>query len=358
MATVMVQRTRQMLLRTQTRRPSLAPFQLQGCRRPELLRVVREDGAAEARSKLQEMGVSKVGERLRIGQALARVITAKSEPSAAAVSPPLPPAPPSGRLPCVYVNLASRTDRRATMESSLAAAGFTEYERIEAITGEKAPASVVGHTWDTTLNSKFDRNCTKQPSLGMSGGERGCCASHAMLWQRCADTNTPLLILEDDLNFVSSSSPNVCASARALVKAIETGIDRPEDRTYLLYLGADAKCREGAPSLKGQQASWAARSSGVPIEVKEAEWAWQTHAYIIWPAAAKVLLGGLPMDAPVDVFLSTHFYERRLCGLVCEPELATQIDPYHGGDVEHSSLADRPAMGPHDYGRRRERGLK
>ena len=101
-----------------------------------------------------------------------------------------------------------------------------------------------------------------------------------------------------------------------------------------------------------------ARSSGVPCALKEAEWAWQTHAYIIWPAAATILLQGLPMDAPVDVYLSTHFQQRRLCGLVCEPELATQLDPYHGGDVEHSSLADRPAWGPFDYGNRAKWGNK
>ena len=43
--------------------------------------------ARRRRGKLQEMGVSKVGERLRIGQALARVITAKKDVTAAAVSP-------------------------------------------------------------------------------------------------------------------------------------------------------------------------------------------------------------------------------------------------------------------------------
>ena len=51
---------------------------------------------------------------------------------------------------------------------------------------------------------------------------------------------------------------------------------------------------------------------------------------------------GLPVDAPVDVYLSRHFHERRLCGLVAEPELARQVDPYKGGDVVHSSLAGRP----------------
>ena len=109
--------------------------------------------------------------------------------------------------------------------------------------------------------------------------------------------------------------------------------------------------REGAPSLRGKQATWAARAAPVHCALKEAEWAWQTHAYVIWPAAAAVLLAGLPMDAPVDVYLSKHFHAKRLCGLVCEPMLVTQIDPYHGGDVVHSSLGDRPSMGPWQHRR-------
>ena len=74
----------------------------------------------------------------------------------------------------------------------------------------------------------------------------------------------------------------------------------------------------------------------------------ETHPYMSREqaqiAAARLLLSRLPIDAPVDVFLSRHFYERSLCGLVvAEPrQLATQIDPYHGGDVHHSSLEGRP----------------
>ena len=59
------------------------------------------------------------------------------------------------------------------------------------------------------------------------------------------------------------------------------------ERTLLLYLGADAYLRDGAPSLRGQQASWAARGANVPVALKESKWAWQTHAYVIWPAAAR-----------------------------------------------------------------------
>jgi hypothetical protein len=281
-------------------------------------------------------------------------------PKALPTPPTPPPMRPHGGFVCCYINLASRKDRRAAMEACLAEAGLAEAERVEAVMGADVATSVVVTHWDTTLNARFDRNCTVQKALAMSAGERGCGASHVKLWERCVASGVPLLVLEDDLHFsrtyAGGALPPVATSVRALVSAIEAGLE-PAERTFLLYLGAEAEVRKGSPSLRGQQASWAARavSGVVPCALREAEWAWQTHAYVVWPQAAAVLLAGLPMDAPVDVYLSRHFHQRTLCGLVCEPILATQIDPYHGGDVEHSSLADRPAMGPFDYGRQRER---
>ena len=57
-------------------------------------------------------------------------------------------------------------------------------------------------------------------------------------------------------------------------------------------------------------------------------------------SAAAVLLSGLPIDAPVDVYLSRHFHQRELRALVADPILAVQ----DGGesDVEHSALRKAP----------------
>ena len=162
-----------------------------------------------------------------------------------------------------------------------------------------------------------------------------------LLWRRCLASGSALLVLEDDVIF---GGAHVGASVLALARSIEETF-APADREILLYLGADAYFREGAPSLRGKQAIWAARGANAPCVLKEAEWAWQTQSYVIWPAAARVLLAGLPMDAPVDVYLSRHFTTRTLSGLVASPQLATQIDPYHGGDVAHSSLKGRPDWG-------------
>lgn len=238
-------------------------------------------------------------------------------------------------LAAAFINLASRIDRRTAMEATLAAVDLIA-DRFDAITD--APARVVGSCWDTSLNAKFDRNCRVDKALTMSTGERGCAASHAALWQRCAASDAPLLVLEDDLVF---ETPHAVAHTQRLVRAIEAVL-APDERRLLLYLGAEAQPREA--SMRGRQALGAARAANVPHSLEEVQWAWQTHAYVIWPAAARLLLEGLPIDAPADVFLSRHFYERRLCALVARPPLARQVDPYRGGNVQHSSLREREQM--------------
>ena len=125
--------------------------------------------------------------------------------------PPLSPASlvasqstPTARhtvLPALYINLAARRDRRTAMEAALPAAGLAAVEHFEAVTGEDVRADEVAYHWDTTLNARFDRNCKVEVALGMSSGERGCAASHVLLWRRCAGSGRPLLVLEDDVTF-------------------------------------------------------------------------------------------------------------------------------------------------------------
>eukprot|EP00322_Chrysochromulina_rotalis_P018339 CAMPEP_0115828980 /NCGR_PEP_ID=MMETSP0287-20121206/859_1 /TAXON_ID=412157 /ORGANISM="Chrysochromulina rotalis, Strain UIO044" /LENGTH=394 /DNA_ID=CAMNT_0003282225 /DNA_START=16 /DNA_END=1200 /DNA_ORIENTATION=- len=250
------------------------------------------------------------------------------------------PRPPC--LAAVFINLQNRTDRRAAMERVLPNVGLGHARRFEALCGEHIPEALVRATWDTALNAKFDRNCKVEPALDMSAGERGCAGSHIAIWRQCVTSNMPLLVLEDDVMF---ATPKVGIWTKALVTAIDAAL-HPSDPAMLLYLGAEASVREGAPSLRGKQAIWGAQSAPVACCLKEVVWAWQTHAYVIWPAAARVLLAGLPIDAPVDVYLSRHYYEGKVCALVArEPSLAEQHDPYRGGDVEHSSLRDRERMG-------------
>ena len=305
---------------------------------------------AELERNLGELGleVDAIGQ---IAEALRTPGCKSSVPMASKVPQQMPLMPPdnanggpagcrtSDHLDAVFINLATRTDRRAAIEAALSTVQLRA-ERLDALCGPAVPSSIVAFSWDTTLNAKFDRNCKVDASLSMSDGERGCAASHVELWRRCAASGAPLLIFEDDLEF---ATPRAGEWARALATAIEGSLE-PSERNLILYLGAEAQVRVGAPSLRAKQAIWGARAASTGCELAEALWAWQTHAYVIWPTAARLLLGSLPVDAPADVFMSRHYHEGTLCGLVCQPSLAEQLDPYQGGDIEHSSLRDRERM--------------
>ena len=212
-------------------------------------------------------------------------------------------------------------------------------QRFQAWLGEDVPIEFVEQYWDTTLNARFDQRCDAAV-LKLSSGERGCAASHLELWRRCVRNGKPLLVLEDDAELTGGCA----ARLQTLVAALELAL-KPEERTVLLYLGGHVGCW-CTPSGDVKRAQKVVEafaecqdSQGYgTVSVREVEWMWQTHAYVIWPAAAAVLLTGIPIDAPVDVFLSRHFHTGALAALIVEPALASQASAYGDGDVEHSSL--------------------
>ena len=61
-----------------------------------------------------------------------------------------------------------------------------------------------------------------------------------------------------------------------------------------------------------------------------------------------MLLKGLPVDAPIDVYLSRHLAERKVIGVIATPILAMQRAPYRDGDVSHSSAAQSSSSAPAD----------
>jgi GR25 family glycosyltransferase involved in LPS biosynthesis len=235
---------------------------------------------------------------------------------------------PAQRAPAafdaIYINLPSRPDRRGRIVEQFRAAGMPA-RRMQAQTGAETPDWVVGRTWDSTLNSQFDTRTLPQPRLRMTPGERGCSMSHAMLWAMSAargDADPPILVLEDDVEF----DPALPLHVQRLVAVAEAAF-APAERTLLLYLGADV-------------AKWRSRLAyrvGPGQTLREAEYLWQTSSYLLWPAAARALLAGLPLDAPVDNFISRLVVQRRLRALVVVPHLVGQTSPYRNGDILHSS---------------------
>lgn len=56
--------------------------------------------------------------------------------------------------------------------------------------------------------------------------------------------------------------------------------------------------------------------------VREAEYLWTTVAYVIWPQGARKLLEKLPVDQPVDNFMSSLVSSKHLRGYAVVPDLA------------------------------------
>ena len=74
------------------------------------------------------------------------------------------------------------------------------------------------------------------------------------------------------------------------------------------------------------------------LRLREAEYLWQTSSYIIWPAAARVLLEHLPIDCPTDCYISKLVLEGKVTAVVGSPCLVEQRDPYAKGDIKHTNV--------------------
>lgn len=230
------------------------------------------------------------------------------------------------KVDCVYINLDSRPDRNESIEAELSREGI-KAKRLSALTGADAPDSVVSRTWDTSVNATYDPTTIKKGRVSLTPGERGCSMSHAVLWARCAaqgDSGPPLLVVEDDLILKDGAGEMV----QKLVTHFEATNPIPAQRLCLLYLTGDV-------------AEWRhPRSQSIDscpqVKLREAEYIWQTACYVIWPAAARRLLASLPVDGPVDNFISRHTLSSHVCALVTQPKLAWQNAPYEEGDIAHS----------------------
>merc|ERR1711971_466115 len=90
----------------------------------------------------------------------------------------------------------------------------------------------------------------------------------------------------------------------------------------------------------GEVMAWRDEKHAIKLDpgLREAEYVYQTSSYILWPAAARKLLTCLPVDGPVDVYLSRLFLERKLRAVVARPRLAVQAAPYENGNIDHTNV--------------------
>jgi len=93
-------------------------------------------------------------------------------------------------VPEIFViNLASSTARKANITGQLADLGLA-FTLFPAVDGRKEEHRLFGK-YDNELNQHYR-------GKALSKGQLGCYASHYLLWQKCAELDRPIVVLEDD----------------------------------------------------------------------------------------------------------------------------------------------------------------
>jgi GR25 family glycosyltransferase involved in LPS biosynthesis len=227
----------------------------------------------------------------------------------------------------VVINMERRPDRLEGCSSRLAAnCPGLKFERMAAIDGRKTVISpnFVTTSWDTSPNVVYQRKRSERKGwddlhtyhervLELSPGERGCAASHIKAWRHClaSGTREPLLVIEDD----AAPMPDFASILKRALASL------PSD-AHILYLGYS------------QAAHWRRE---VSAELVEAEYVWTTVGYIVWPAAAELLLSMLPINQPVDNWMAQLCASGNLKSFCIRPKLIRQSDAWNcGSDIRHS----------------------
>ena len=152
--------------------------------------------------------------------------------------------------------------------------------------------------WDATKNALYDHHIQAPMAKLMTPGEVGCAMSHVRLWKELAELdveNATMLILEDDAVFYGRKSGRKFVDAMKQVwKALPSDWD-------VLYLGFSDRGERHyiVTDPKGS-------SNSCEIHLFRPTYGFHTHAYVLKASAAQVLLGNLPVNGPLDVWLADN----------------------------------------------------
>ena len=224
---------------------------------------------------------------------------------------------------------------------------------------EDIPVDIVATHWDSTLNSKFDKQCAVNSATPLTPSERACAAGHVMVWKLIYDlsveqsfhentsgifrkiphivlnssrdsignlskeefyrlsrvyssnqwshhhhkgvnNNKYYLIFEDDFEIkswltVDHRNASKYCGFMARVDEIQRNLPPETDICYLGY-------------VKPYEVTWKQYGKNF----LEPTYLWQLHAYLLSPSGAKKLLASLPVNSPVDNFVARLIYEEKL----------------------------------------------
>jgi len=212
----------------------------------------------------------------------------------------------------VVINLKDRLDRWIGLQKTATKnAPWLKLDRLDAVDGRINPPPLkdVCNKYHTLRMAQLF-HWYRPKSVPMSGGERGCCASHLKAWRKCASSNKPLIVIEDDAVILPSFTAT-------LDKALK---EAPKDIGALWLTSKDRGTRKRVGEV-----------------LREPSFLWTTVGYVIWPEAAKAFIKLLPMDLPVDNFMAWHIKEKAVKGFSVQPACVRQANTWNvGSDVPHS----------------------
>lgn len=200
----------------------------------------------------------------------------------------------------VVINLESRTDRLEAFKKNnptLAA----QARLMPAVDGKT-------YTYGKLLKEGYDTDKDwRDPILKrtLTWGEVGCFLSHYEIWKLVAESEEPVLVLEDD----------------AILKVSLSEIERLLGNNDLLYVAHNEMCKDGVVKLSD--------------ELVRPCYPYWTSAYAITPRGAQILLDSdisrniIPVDEYMPRMLS------KMKAVACEPQLAVPVSrSVLGTDVE------------------------
>ncbi|PSF05525.1 epitope biosynthesis protein [Marinobacter fuscus] len=111
----------------------------------------------------------------------------------------------------IVISLLRAVERREAIKAQFSHLGV-DFHFFDAVDGKK------GHE----LFLRFDaRKAKRIGEIPLTAGHLGCYASHYLVWQRCSESNKPLIVLEDDAQIFEESFSRFLSVCPALPETIE-----------------------------------------------------------------------------------------------------------------------------------------
>ncbi len=111
------------------------------------------------------------------------------------------------------ISLASRSDRRRQIADQFDRLGVSGYSFLDAVNGKQQPDHPLFAHYDPVARARV-----KGRGRDLKPSQLGCFASHYLLWQECAESGQPLIVVEDDA-ILKDNFPEMLAHSEALLQA-------------------------------------------------------------------------------------------------------------------------------------------